>query len=116
MEWRNDRAIYLQVIDLFKKDVITGVYKPKDKILSVREYALKLGVNPNTIVKVYDILAQERLIEAQSTNGYFVTDKDEILKQLKPSFAHTYCEEFIFHMKSIGISKEEAIHLLKEEC
>ena len=57
MEWRNDRAIYLQVIDLFKKDVITGVYRPKDKILSVREYAIKLGVNPNTIVKVYDLYA-----------------------------------------------------------
>lgn len=78
MEWRNDRAIYLQVIDLFKKDVITGVYRPKDKILSVREYAIKLGVNPNTIVKVYDLLTQEGLIEVQSTNGYFVTENEEI--------------------------------------
>ena len=83
MEWRNDRAIYLQVIDLFKKDVITGVYRPKDKILSVREYAIKLGVNPNTIVKVYDLLTQEGLIEAQSTNGYFVTENEEILGMLK---------------------------------
>ena len=32
---------------------------PNGKILSVREYALKLNVNPNTIVKAYDILAQE---------------------------------------------------------
>ncbi len=71
------------MIDLFKKDVITGVYRPKDKILSVREYAIKLGVNPNTIVKVYDLLTQEGLIEAQSTNGYFVTENEEILGMLK---------------------------------
>lgn len=115
MEWRNDRAIYLQVIDLFKKDVITGVYRPKDKILSVREYAIKLGVNTNTIVKVYDLLTQEGLIEVQSTNGYFVTENEEILGMLKPSFAHTYCKDFIHLMQSIGISKEEAIELLKEE-
>ena len=115
MEWRNDRAIYLQVIDLFKKDVITGVYRPKDKILSVREYAIKLGVNPNTIVKVYDLLTQEGLIEVQSTNGYFVTENEEILGMLKPSFAHTYCKDFIHLMQSLGISKEEAIELLKEE-
>lgn len=34
---------------------------------------------------------------------------------LKPSFAHTYCKDFIHLMQSIGISKEEAIELLKEE-
>ena len=67
------------------------------------------------LVKVYDLLTQEGLIEAQSTNGYFVTENEEILGMLKPSFAHTYCKDFIHLMQSIGISKEEAIELLKEE-
>lgn len=115
VEWRNDRAIYLQVVELFKREVILGKYKPKDKIMSVREYALKLGVNPNTIVKVYDLLAQEGLIEAQSTNGYFITEKKEILERLKPEFAATYCQEFFTQMLSIGYSKKEAIALLKED-
>ena len=114
VEWRKDRAIYLQVIDLFKRDIILGIYKPKDKILSVREYALRLGVNPNTIVKVYDMLCDEGLIEAQSTNGYFITENKEILGKLKPDFAQQYCVDFLEQMKSIGYSKEEAIVLLKE--
>ena len=115
MEWRHDKAIYLQVIELFKRDIILGKYKPKDKIASVREFAVQLGVNPNTIVKVYDILTEEGLIEAQSTNGYFITDKEEILNQLKPEFAKTYCQEFLSQMKSIGYQKKEAIELLKKE-
>lgn len=114
MEWRNDKAIYLQVIDLFKKDIILGKYKPKDKILSVREYALKLGINPNTVVKVYDILEQEGLIEAQSTNGFFITEDEEVLKQLKPELAMEYCRDFITQMTSLGYSTEEVIKLLKE--
>ncbi|MDE7264105.1 MAG: GntR family transcriptional regulator [Anaeroplasmataceae bacterium] len=115
MEWRNDKAIYLQVIELFKRDIILGKYKPKDKILSVRDYAFKLGVNPNTIVKVYDLLAQEGFIEAQSTNGYYITEKKEILERLKPEFATTYCQEFLAQMASIGYSKKDAIELLKED-
>ncbi len=114
VEWKNDIAIYLQVVDLFKKEVILGKYMPNDKILSVREYALKLNVNPNTIVKAYDILAQEGLIEPRSTNGYFITENKEILSKLKPSFATTYCREFLEHMKSIGYSKAEAVLMLKE--
>ncbi len=114
MEWRNDRAIYLQVIDLFKRDIILGIYKPKDKILSVREYAFKLGINPNTVVKVYDILVKEGLIEPQSTNGYFITENNEILSKLRPTFAQQYCVEFLEQMKSIGYSKEEALEVLKE--
>lgn len=115
MEWRNDRAIYLQVIDQFKKEIILGKYKPKDKIASVREYAIKLKVNPNTIVKVYDILSEEGLIEAQSTNGYFITEKKEILDQLKPEFAKKYCQEFLYQMKDIGYSKQEAMRALDKE-
>lgn len=114
MEWRNDKAIFLQVIELFKRDIILGKYKPNDKIKSVREYALYLGINPNTVVKVYDILAQEGLIEARSTNGYYITENHEILSSLKPSFAEIYCQDFLKQMEGIGYGKEEAIQLLKE--
>lgn len=115
MEWRNDRAIYLQVIELFKREIILGKYNPKEKIPSVREYALTLGVNPNTIVKVYDVLVSEGLIEAQSTNGYFITENQDVLKKLKPEFAKTYCKDFIQQMLNIGYTKKESIELLKKE-
>ncbi len=114
MEWQNNKAIYLQVIELFKRDVILGKYKPKDKIPSVREYAFQLGINPNTIVKVYDILSKEGFIESQSTNGFFITENEELLKKLKPELANKYCEDFINQMKNIGYTKEEVIRLLEE--
>lgn len=114
MNWQNGSAIYKQIIDKFKKDIILGNYVPGCKIMSVREYASILCVNPNTIVKVYDILENEGLIESKSTNGYFLTSDVKIINSIKPEFAKEYLEEFVVHMKSIGYSKEEAIKLLKE--
>lgn len=115
MEWKNDQPIYLQVIELFKKEIILGEFKPKEKIPSVREYAQQLGINPNTVVKVYDMLTNEGLIEAQSTNGYYITENLEILNRLKPDFASMYCKGFISQMQGIGYTIKEAIELLKEE-
>lgn len=114
MEWRNDKAIYLQVVEWFKHNVILGMYAPGDKIPSVRELALKLEINPNTVVKVYDILNSEGLIEAKRTNGYFLTDDLEILERLKPFFAKEYIVQYLNNMKQIGYTKEQAINLLKE--
>lgn len=114
LDWRNDRAIFLQVIDLFKKDVVNGVYKPNGKIPSVREYALKLGINPNTVVKVYDILNAEGLIEARGTTGYFLTGNLEMIAKIKPEFLRQYCRDFLDSMADLGYSKEEVVNLLKE--
>lgn len=115
VEWKNDRAIFLQVIDLFKKQVIMGEYQPGGKVLSVREYGMKLGINPNTVVKVYEILTNEGLIIAKSTSGYYLTTDISIIDRLKPEFAKQYQLEYLEQMSGIGYSKEEAICLLKEE-
>lgn len=114
MDWRNDKAIFLQVIELFKKNVVNGIYKPGSKIPSVREYALILGINPNTVVKVYDILTKEGLIEAKGTTGYFLTSNQEYLASIKPEIVKQSCEDFLKQMNDLGFTKQEIIELLKE--
>ena len=53
MPWEldNDRPIYLQLMERIRHDIISGVYKPGDKIPSVRDLALDAAVNPNTMQK-----------------------------------------------------------------
>ncbi len=115
VQWKNDRAIFLQVVEYFKHQVILNNYLPGSKIASVREYALSLEINPNTVVKAYDILANQGIIEVRSTNGYFLTTDENILKKLKPSFAKEYQKTYLNSMKEIGYSKQEAIKMLEEE-
>ncbi len=51
-----------------------GVYKPKEKIESVRELASNLGINPNTVKKAYDELEKRKVITTISTKGTFISD------------------------------------------
>ena len=114
MNWRNDIPIFMQVIEQFKHDIILEKYQPDCKIKSVREFALELGINPNTVVKVYDILTKEGLIEVKSTNGYFLTKNIEKLNSLKSNFAEKYCKEFITNMQNIGYDLNETLGYLGE--
>ncbi len=114
MEWKRDKAIYLQVMDLFKAGLIKGKYHSNDKIPSVREYALELNINPNTIAKVYDLLSAEGWIEARSTNGYFICASQQMIKDLKQTTAKAYFNDFINQMELCGFTKKEIIDFLKE--
>ena len=49
MDFNKNIPIYIQIEDQIKLDIITNKYKPGEKIKSVREFALELKINPNTI-------------------------------------------------------------------
>lgn len=55
MPWEldNDRPIYLQLMERIQRDIISGVYKPGDKLPSVRDLAVEAAVNPNTMQKLF---------------------------------------------------------------
>jgi len=64
IDLKSRKAIYEQVVDNYKRLIITGVLKPSDRVPSVRDMAKELTVNPNTVQKAY------RELESQ---GYFYT-------------------------------------------
>ena len=64
IDLKSRKAIYEQVMDNFKRMIITGVMKRDEKVPSVRDMAKTLTVNPNTVQKAY------RELESQ---GYFYT-------------------------------------------
>lgn len=47
ISFSNERPIYLQIVDQIKIKIITGEYKPGDKLPSVREMAMEMQVNPH---------------------------------------------------------------------
>jgi GntR family transcriptional regulator len=64
--------IYRQVIDQIKYLVAMGTLRQGDKMPSVRQLASKLAVNQNTILKVYNQLCQEKILQIDRGNGTFV--------------------------------------------
>lgn len=77
----NDRPIYLQLMERIQHDIISGVYRPGDKIPSVRDLALEAAVNPNTMQKALSELERSGLVYSQRTSGRFITEDEKMLKK-----------------------------------
>jgi len=74
MEFHNNgQAIYLQIADYICEKILLKEWKPEDKVPSVRELAMQLEVNPNTVMRTYDFLKQQEIINDKRGIGYFVT-------------------------------------------
>ncbi len=69
----NGVAIYLQIADYICEKVLLKEWNPDDKVPSVRELAIQLEVNPNTVMRTYDFLKQQEIITDKRGIGYFIT-------------------------------------------
>ncbi|MDE7063504.1 MAG: GntR family transcriptional regulator, partial [Lachnospiraceae bacterium] len=69
----SDRPIFIQIVERIQMDIISGVYRPGDKIPSVRDLAAVAAVNPNTMQKALTELERTGLVHAQRTSGRFIT-------------------------------------------
>jgi len=71
MQFRETQSIYLQIADYVCEKILLKEWPPGDRIPSVRELAVQLEVNPNTIMKTYEFLQQEKVIFNQRGIGFF---------------------------------------------
>jgi len=69
----NGQAIYLQIADYVCEKVLLGEWAPEAKIPSVRELAVQLEVNPNTVARTYEFLKQQDIIYDKRGIGYFIS-------------------------------------------
>jgi len=117
MPWILDdtRPIYLQLEDQIKTRIIAGVYRPGEKLPSVRELAAEAAVNPNTMQKALTELERSGLVYAQRTSGRFITEDIQIMKNLKEQLAKKHIEQFLSTMEQLDFRKEEILSLLTRE-
>ncbi len=101
MEFRESQAIYLQIADFVCERILLKEWKPAERIPSVRELAVQLEVNPNTVMRTYEFLQQHDIIYNERGVGFFVATnaikhavtyrKDEFLnKDLSHIFRNMY--------------------------
>lgn len=105
MTFHSDKAIYLQMADRLCDEILAGKYKADDRIPSVREYAVMLEVNTNTVVKTFDALARDEIIYNRRGLGYFVTPgaREQILAQRKRTFVSEALPELFRQMQLLGL-------------
>ena len=74
MDFPDKKAIYLQIGDLICENILTGKWQPGEKIPSVRDMAVSIEVNPNTVMRTYAYLQERDIIYNKRGIGYIVSD------------------------------------------
>ncbi len=72
MEFNENQAIYLQIADYFCDRILKRHWKEGEKIPSIRDTAVLLEVNPNTVVRTFNFLQDKEIIFNKRGIGYFV--------------------------------------------
>ena len=72
MEFRDNEAIYLQIAAYVSENILLGKWPAEQKIPSVRDLAVELEVNPNTVMRSYEFLQSQEVIYNKRGLGLFV--------------------------------------------
>lgn len=107
--------IYRQIVDQVRQAVSSGVLRPGDRLPSVREMAVELAVNPNTIAKAYQELERDGVIETPRGKGSYVADRDHTLAPAERERQFTEAaDRLVVDAYRLRISTEDAVRLFRE--
>lgn len=109
MQFRNEKAIYIQITEFVMEKILKGAWYADQKIPSVRDLGGELEVNPNTVMRAYEILQQQGIIYNKRGLGFFVAEgaKTSITDLKKKQFMDIDLPQFFNTINLLGISMDE---------
>lgn len=109
MQFKDNQSIYLQIADHLCEKILLKEWKPEERIPSVRELAVSLEVNPNTVMRTFEFLQQQEIIYNQRGIGYFVAQKaySNALNYRKEEFMQKDLPGVFRNMYLLGMDMEE---------
>jgi len=114
IDYKDRRPIYEQIAERFQELILKGVLEPDSQLPSVRNLAMELSINPNTIQRAYAELERGGYIYSVKGRGNFIAANDRLV-QCKREEILEEVKELVRKAKDMGVSKE---HLLDKvvEC
>lgn len=116
MNFKENKPIYLQIVDRIMDEILCNVYRKEERIPSVREYAATVEVNANTMVRSYDYLQNQEIIYNKRGIGYFVAGnaREKIIALRKESFLNESLPEMFRQMQLLDIPVSEISALYQQ--
>ena len=110
-EWSNSQPIYRQLRDRVVAMILDGVLKEGDPLPSVRTVAAESRVNPLTVLKAYQELVDEQLVETRRGLGMFVNAgaRDLLLKGERQKFLDEHWPRVHETIQRLGLTPEELL-------
>lgn len=109
MNFKDNKAIYIQIAERISDEILLGNLKEEERIPSVREYAVVVEVNFNTVMRSFEHLQLQEIIYNKRGIGYFVKEgaKKKILSRRKKLFLQSELDDFFRQIYLLDISMKE---------
>ena len=109
MEFKENPAIYIQIAEYVCEQILLKKWKLGEKIISIRDLAVNMEVNPNTVQRAYDFLQQRDIITNKRGVGYFIEDDamDRILSFRREQFIENELPVFMRNIYLLKIDFKE---------
>jgi GntR family transcriptional regulator len=114
-DWTDGQPIYRQLRDRVVAMILDGVLKEGDALPSVRTVAADYRVNPLTVLKGYQQLTDEGLVETRRGLGMFVVSgaRAQLLKGEREKFLEDEWPRVEATIERLGLSPEELLERIK---
>ncbi len=106
--------IYEQIKEMVKNMIISGVLKDDERIPSVRELAMQMAINPNTIQKAYKELESDGYIYSLRSKGYFVSPIGMVKVSKRVEVLLNQLKSDVSELFYLGVDKEKLDSVLDE--
>ena len=117
MEFSRSKGIYLQIADQLQERILQGDWRAGERIPSIRELAVELGVNPNTVTKSYQTLLDRNIVTNRRGRGYFVSDdaSERALAVMRDEFVRGELPRVFRAMRLLDVGMDEFAEYLARE-
>lgn len=109
MEFNENKSIFLQIADITCEQILLGKIQVGERIPSLREIGVLLQVNPNTVLRSYELLERKKIVHTKRGMGYFLSENaiEKILEYRRDEFFENTLPEFFKTIKLLNITQEE---------
>jgi DNA-binding transcriptional regulator YhcF (GntR family) len=113
----DSQPVFLQIMDIIEGDIITGVYKTDDIIISTTQISKVYSVNPTTAVKAISKLTDAGILYKKRGIGMCVAEgaREKITERRRDVFLNQTIGALVSEAKTLGISMEELISEIKNK-
>ncbi|MFA7232200.1 MAG: GntR family transcriptional regulator [Victivallaceae bacterium] len=106
--------IYMQIVEQVKLSALFGRYRNGDRLPPVRELALELCINPNTVAKAYQILKDENIIDSRPGGGNFIALQQQNTNAMRETMLGGELKAIINKTDALGVPRERLAEIFKQ--
>ena len=107
--------IYEQIVQRFCRGLVSGELKPAQRVPSIRDLALELGVNTNTVQRAYQEMERSELIYSKRGTGYFIVEDEGIVRGIRSEMVARAVAGFLEEMYSLGFEDAAILEELQKQ-